>query len=196
MFWPRREAATAVAEPTPKPPVGTLRTEADVGGEEEVARYTALCAALKVTGGALRMMELRRFLAKSGIPEYSDEQVHAHLIRLAKAQQKKQGGGPVEINWHPLRQQDREIIDDLRWIAWGELAPKITLGQNPHIYHELVPESVLETVRKISDVFPDASFYVTDIADVSDPFLAVTFRDQTLLVVEFWAEPGFRPVSK
>lgn len=61
------------------------------------------------------------------------------------------------------------------------------------VYRKLVPGSVLQTVATIRESFPDAKFFVSDIEQVKDPFLLVTFRDTKAVIVDFWDEPGFRP---
>lgn len=168
------------AAPTPSIPVSNViqkprpRLVAKSGDREEIQNYVVLCQKIGAETPAVKMLRLKNFLAERGIPEYDIKEVRAYLDKLLIPGQ--------TVFWMPLR-----TVDDGEKCIW--------LTKNKMIYPHLVPSSVLETVSTILEVFPDAQFFVSYIATNPDPFLIVTYEGQTPVVVDFWDEPGFRPVK-
>ena len=59
-----------------------------------------------------------------------------------------------------------------------------------------IPIPVMLTIDRIESLYPSARFYISDIRDVKDPFLAVTVDGaDTLFVIERWDDPNFRSGS-
>ena len=140
------------------------------------------------------MFQLKHFLADRGIPEYNPLEVHKYLNQIVSLQNQES----LCYSWFCLRKTDKKRLDKnkkrfgtFNWFHDGKHAH----WRIPEIYDELVPSSVLETVSTIVEEFPDALFFVSKIQHVKDPFLAVTFSGETLVVIDFWSEPGFRPIS-
>ena len=182
-MWFGRKKASAVLE-APVPPVRLTPRAVKVGGDaEEITAYANLCQRIRAETPAVQMLRLQHFLAEQGILAYDSIEVRQHLSKLC--------GETKRYNWHPLREEDGGV--SFRWY-WGDERCASSSSPSIHLYGEVVPSSVLETVEKIVEKFPDAKFFVSAISDVKDPFLGVTFPGQVLIIVEVWDEPGFRPV--
>lgn len=189
-----KKGAAVIETPTPQRPAKQeLRpVESDV-----LEEYLALCKEIGAETPAVRMLQLQQFLAERSIPVYNGPQVHAYLIQLAKTQAKKTGQAQT-IFWYPLRKDDTGNQHPL-WFAWNDVGDNVSikyLETMETIYYKLVPASALRTVQTILQEFPDAKFFVSDISTAQDPFLAVTIPGQTLTIIDFWDEPGFRPITK
>lgn len=187
MFGFRKAAAVAEAPVQPPIPEDTRpkpRVIKPVGEAEEVRGYVALCQKICAETPAVRMLQLRQFLAERGIPEYDNRHVDAYLLGVVY-QREKSTHGYLKYFWHPLREEDKDTSFHWFWDA--------KCDSSRTVYHQLVPGSVLQTVATILEAFPDAKFFVSDIAAVRDPFLLVTFPDVSPVIVDFWSEPGFRP---
>lgn len=151
---------------------------------EEILAYDSLCKKIGVNAPYVRLLLLEYFFADRGIPVYDNNEVHQHLVSLGRS------SGRQHL-WKPLRKSDMCCNQNFIWWFDEDHSKSCDSG----IYKHLVPGSVLETVSTILDTFPDANFLVSEIVKVSDPFLAVTFPGQRLIIVDFWNEPGFRPTT-
>lgn len=201
MFVFGSKKGTAIMEAPPPEPTPPQRPQPRkvraVGTKKELEDYFALCKDISAETPAVRMLQLRQFLAERGIPEYDGWQVHLHLIHQAKMQRKATGQNQT-IFWYPLRKDDTGDQHPL-WFAWDNVGDGVSIKYmetKDTIYYKLVPASALETVKMILQGFPDAKFFVSDIAELQDPFLAVNIPGQKLLIVDFWDEPGFRPITR
>ena len=194
MLWFRKSEAPAT-QAVVEMPRSHKRAVSSIGSADEIEGYVALCEEIKAVTPAVRMLQLRHFLAERGIPEYDASEVDAYLFAIAAAARKLAGDWDLwNISWCPLREEDKGVC--FRWVRERGIEQGVRVQRETDLYHRLVPASVLSTVQTISKEFPDAKFFVSEISRVADPFLAVTFPGQTLLIVDFWAEPGFRPVTK
>lgn len=169
-------------EEAPPPRPSARRPPAD--RMQDIMDYTQLCKKVGAKPRELRSLTLRQFLADNGMPEYDPRQVADWLNHLAQ-----EAGPHVLYHWKPLREKDLKM-PDIRWWwhndNYGERA-KTSSKQ----YDGLVPSTVLLTVQKIAKAFPDACFFVSEVED-PDPFLAVGFPNQLLVIVDWWAEQGFK----
>ena len=195
MFGFGKKSTTVIKAPAPAVPERPRRQKIRYEEPDEVESYVTLCKEIGAETPAVRMLQLRQFLAERGIPEYNGHQVHQYLLHLAKTQV-EETGLVQRIFWYPLRKDDLGDQHPL-WYAWGDVAGMAVFiqYQSNTLYHKLVPASALGTVQTILKAFPDAKFFVSDIAQVADPFLAVTIPGQALMIVDFWDEPGFRPIT-
>lgn len=198
-FGSRKGNATVIEAPTPEPAVQRPQRQkiSPMGTHEELEGYAALCKEIGAETPAVRLLQLQQFLAERGIPEYDGWQVHQYLIHQAKMRKKATGQNQT-IFWYPLRKDDTGDQHPL-WFAWNDVGNGVSIEYLPvkdTIYYKLVPGSVLETARTVHHAFPDAKFFVSDIAKLQDPFLAVNIPGQELLIIDFWDEPGFRPITK
>lgn len=157
---------------------------------EEVASYIRLCQKSGSETPAVKMLRLRHFLADRGIPEYNLREVLGYLESLWRREVEKEHEDIIRISWLPLREVDKDIA--FRSYRDFRYCPS---ESSDWLYPELVPSSVMETVGRIAEEFPDAKFFVSSIGTHPDPFMAVTFPGQPLVIVDFWNEPGFRPTK-
>lgn len=155
---------------------------------DELTTYQAAARKAQFRPAELVHNELLACLATQGIPEYPGDKVHQYL----KAQAKDLGKTYV---WVPLRASDRE-----RWRAnaggvWTHRdASREMFGSvqaNGH-YQKIVPEPVLALVAQVEQYVPEATFYVSDIVDFKDPFLAVGVGQFPMAIIAVWDEPGFK----
>lgn len=153
------------------------------GCDEE---YRALARELGVGTIEMQNGELEQFLADNFIEVYPLEKVVAYMDALCKKQDEQRGGwGRTTWDWYPLRDVD---VDPL---------PLRELGNAKNTrYAKPVPMPVLQTVKRIADVFKDSvRFCVTD-CEVKDPFLLVGIKTPggvfKIHVIERWDEPSFR----
>lgn len=193
MFWRKKrqvESSVAVLEEQVRPKwTKIVRLEPHPKGEVE--EYAALCqTVLGEIPNAAKMLLLRQFLAERGLPVYDSRLVHEYLMQKAKDEQGSEPGERA-VYWQPLRKKDR--LKSFAW-WWGydhKYGRRCEISRE--VYNKLVPSSALETVKVISSEFPDAKFFVSNIREVLDPFLLVTYPLVEPAVVDFWDEPGFKP---
>lgn len=138
--------------------------------------------------------KLEIFLTEENIPIYDSGKVHRHLINLG-----------IKLNksyvWCPLRERDFDSDCAFQHLSFVYLGSVLN-GYNHYfgvvikdVYTKPIPASVLFTVKKINDAFPEARFFVSDFVTIpkADPFLAVTVPRGLFCIVDFWHEPGFKP---
>lgn len=166
-----------------------------MGEASAISEYVEACKAVDALTPAVRMLQLRHFLAERKMKEYDAEEVHKYLCDLACKRQEEVGANRINIEWMPLRKVDRKTNID--WVQLGEAvrSSSVYCIQSRDIYPKVVPRSVITTVATISKEFPDARFFVSDIKNVQDPFLGVGFPGQVLAIIEVWSEPGFMPTK-
>ncbi len=166
----------AVKEPKPK------KVKADSGLSKE---YRTLARKLEISSPVYNLEALRAFLREANILIYDYEEVIKYLAKKATETRFQ------FVVWVPLRKRD--VGKGNGRMPFGQYHGRV---ENGTIYRHAVPISVLQTVERISDEFPEAGFFVSDYSAVKpDPFLAVGFRGVDILVVDFWAEPGFKPTK-
>lgn len=170
--------AATIEKPQPVAPSGQ-KVKAE--SKEMVESYKTLAQKLGFNPLQLKNEEFKLFLKENNIPIYDYNHVLKYLNELVD-----QSGSRKSIVWSPLRQKERDAI------LKSETRP-INDRLNSNIYQQIVPLSVLQTIEKINDAFPDAQFFVSEITNIPDPFLAVGFAGLPLTIVDFWAEPGFKP---
>lgn len=186
-----KEAKTYMFKPIISKPIPALVNVSDC----DDAEYIELAQSIGLESPAFRLHQLTKLLAEKNIPIYNYEQVVRFLG------DKISSGYMV---WAPLRKQDIDAncvqklyVNDAHGYILGKHQQfDFDIGYNLP-YNKAVPISVLQTVKTINDNFPDARFFVSELAhlNVPDPFLAVGFDGTELLVVDFWDEPGFKPIG-
>jgi len=110
--------------------------------------------------------KLRQFLAENGICVYDEKRVHRYMDSITPSYK--------TWGWHRLEHREDEASSN-------------------GCYTKPIPLPVLMTVAKIREAFPEARFWVTDIAEIpkGDPFLSVGVGEERF-IIERWDEPGFR----
>jgi hypothetical protein len=89
----------------------------------------------------------------------------------------------TDWNWHPIKSSNG---------FWSGRPNHVSAD----VYNKPIPMPVMLTIDRIESLYPSARFYVSDIRDVKDPFLAVTVDGaDTFFVIERWDEPSFRSGS-
>lgn len=175
--------ATAVAElPIPESaPIEITDTD------RPDAEYRARARRLGVKTPALLEVEMEEAIKAENLPIYNYDRVTAYLKNLCD----RQNAGKTrklfsmepwaEWRWLPLR--ERDFLQDI-------VQPK---GMGARVYKQRVPDVVLEVIETLQNRLPEAKFFVSEIVQVADPFLAVTVEgSEKLWVVQRWNEPAFR----
>ena len=124
---------------------------------------------------ALRIAEFRLFLAEESIFIYNTEHVMRFLHSIMPE--------GMRLEWKALRA--------------GDVVPRFSASsfmtgiyESPR-YTKPVPLNALKLVKRISDKFPDAKFYVSDwVEHRPDPFLQVEYGGKAFIVYH-WDEPKF-----
>lgn len=95
-------------------------------------------------------------------------------------------------HWYPLRCQDSNFL-----LMKGRVSMVDSTNGTPRqsLYSKPVPLPVLQTMDRLDALMPEElCFFVSDIVDEPDPFLAVAERENLyeFYIIERWDEPGFR----
>jgi hypothetical protein len=145
--------------------------------------YAACCERLGFAPGDLANVRLKEFLFDSGIALYDNVQVRDYLRGETLS-------STDSIGWVPLREKDSPQKYVYKFRREGD---PVFVGDGLTFYYQkLIPERVLIIVEQITNRFPDARFFVSEIQHNPDPFLGVSVdRNRTLHVVAVWDEPGF-----
>jgi hypothetical protein len=148
------------------------------------ATYLALAAKLHVGNAAILEAKLERVLHAEMIPVYEYAKVTAYLDHLVAKRNYEEVNvkGPwfrSEWSWFSLRKGEHKGIREAKVVK--------------PVYQGAIPLPVLMTIDKIQSQLPEARFFISQVKEVPDPFLAVSVPgSEKLWVVERWDEPGFR----
>jgi hypothetical protein len=115
-----------------------------------------------------------------GVYEYEVVTRYLDLQTERRNTNKKYRWESVAWHWHPVKS-----YSDFRWHGSNHVSREI--------YNKPIPMAVMVTMARIEALFPETRFYVSDLQDMKDPFLAVSVEgSDTFFVIERWDEPGFR----
>jgi uncharacterized integral membrane protein len=153
---------------------------------------------------------------KAGVRPFTSESVESYQQAMIDQEVTSLGGILVAVMTAMLSVAlavTLSAVFDLAWwwVMWpaivGILAALVTiggLGMNNEIrrrgwtrtslrrYAKPVPEFALQTALDIREQCPYAKFYVVELEETPDPFLAVTVEGaEGLVYVEVWNEPAF-----
>ena len=150
--------------------------------EEPDQEYIELSKRLGINKIPLQLIELARVVREVCIGVYEYEAVTWYLDRQVE-RTKKNRYDHIDWYWHPVKSSNA-----------------IWFGRPSHVsadvYNKPIPMPVMLTIARIESLYPAARFYVSDIREVKDPFLAVTVEGaDTFFVIERWDEPSFRSGS-
>ena len=154
------------------------------GGDEPDADYVSLSKQLDVNAIPLQFAELGCAIREVCIGIYAYEAVIRYLDRVVE-EKRNHRWDSLDWYWRPV---------NAAAAGYRAHAPKHV---SPDVYDKPIPLPVMLTIQRIKSRFPAAKFFVSDIREVSDPFLAVTVEgSDSFFVVERWDEPGFRSGSR
>ena len=146
------------------------------------AAYIEASQRLRINTIPLALAELEQVLREETLGVYDYAKVAAYLdeqCRQLNEQRKPGVFRSYEWRWHPIREY---------WSVYGWLP-----NQSNEVYNKPIPPEIFPTIERILSRDSEALFYVSDIRDFQDPFLAVTVKGADKLhVIERWDEPRFR----
>ena len=146
------------------------------------AAYREISQRLGINTIPLALVELEEVLRRKTLGVYDYSKVVAYLDEQCRRLDEERKPGlfrSYEWRWHPIR----EYPGVYSWLP----------TQSNQVYNKPIPPEVLPTIESILRCYPEALFYVSDIRDFRDPFLAVTVQGADKLhVIERWEEPRFR----
>lgn len=194
--WDKRQSVSVVEpqivrpveRPTPVPVTSALPDE------NELRAYVRTAQAIGFEPASLLEARLLMFFREQGIGRIEYEAMSRYL--MAEANKRTQ-----VWFWRPLREKDQP--KGWQWgTSWDGGYKNDWYRAEKWVcrpYHQAVPLRVLAQVEKISEAFPSALFFVTDMADRNelrlsnrpDPFICVTALDVPRIVFDVWDEPGF-----
>jgi hypothetical protein len=161
-----------------------------------VDAHDAVSARLGIFCPAREELKFKNFLLENEISLFDYVSVHRYMNRQAKTQGKLWG-------WVPLREQDDgdgncdSRRQDDRYIQAFDLTASDSSHANSwlirsgEIYSKLVPTKILLDVEKIQWAFPTSRFFVSEVKNFPDPFMAVILPRIGIYVIGVWDEPGF-----
>jgi hypothetical protein len=160
----------------PQPVPATLAVE------EPDQEYIELSKRLGINKIPLQLIELARVIREVCIGVYEYDAVTRYLDGQVERKRKNRFDY-TDWNWHPIKSSNGF------WSGWPNHV-------SADVYNKPIPMPVMLTIDRIESLYPSARFYVSDIRDVKDPFLAVTVDGaDTFFVIERWDEPSFRSGS-
>lgn len=193
MFSMFRKSAATTVEPEETPVMVPARVAIEPSMDDAArAEYIEKAKVLGIYNGALKREMLLALLCENGLRVYPYDKVELYLDMMFG----RPCGCPPDAlghyrecstwGWHPLREKDDGQLVSGHSSANG----RIQRG----VYQQAVPLPVLLTVEKIVEAVPDVYFYVSGriVPQTDDPFLAVSARGMSMLVIERWDEPSFR----
>lgn len=121
-------------------------------------RYMAICRKVGYRPTEACRAEVMVWCFKNNVPLYDEDQVYKYLGRLA-VREKARTGNHHHVTWASIRH-----------------------------YHETIPTSVIDTIGRVIDYWPEATFEVGHVS--TDPFLRVAINGQ-YFIIGAWEEPGF-----
>ena len=146
------------------------------------AAYIEVSQRLRINAVPLALAELEQVLREETLGIYDYVKVAAYLdeqCRQLNETRKPRLFRLYEWHWHPTRDYSHVYS----WLP----------NQSSEIYNKPIPQEIFPTIERILSRYPKALFYVSDIRDFRDPFLAVTVKGADKLhVIERWKEPRFR----
>ncbi len=151
--------------------------------DQPSAEYIELSQQLGVNRIPIQLCQLAQIVREETMGTYPYDSVVQYLDKQAAA----------------LSQSTRERWRTFRW-CWRPVKEygHIFHGRDDghfscEVYDKPIPAEVLPTIARIVARMPAAEFFVSDIEEFKDPFLAVTIPgSDTLFVIERWEEPSFR----
>jgi hypothetical protein len=149
--------------------------------EQPSADYRALSQQLGVNTIPLRLCELAQIVREETLGIYPYPSVASYLDQqvAALSQGKANRWKTYEWHWRPVKQYSSYRHGSHHF--------------SPEVYNKPIPPEVLPTLARLVKRMPEAEFYVSDVEQFQDPFLAVTVPgSDTLFVIERWDEPSFR----
>jgi hypothetical protein len=152
--------------------------------EQPSADYVALSKQLGVNTIPLRLCELAQIVREETLGIYPYQDVASYLDQQAAAlsQGKVNRWKTYEWRWRPVKSYSSSS-----YYRHG------SSSFSSEVYDKPIPREVLPTIARIVKRMPEAEFYVSDVEQFQDPFLAVTVPgSDTLFVIERWDEPSFR----
>ena len=139
--------------------------------------YRRAAAEIGFENAALRVAEFRLFLAEESIFVYNTDHVMRFLFSIMPE--------GMRLEWKALRAADVTTMTRMSSMLGGSFEASTSRYTKP------VPIDALKLVKRISDRFPDAKFYVSDwVEHRPDPFLQVGYGGSTFIVYH-WDEPKF-----
>ena len=150
--------------------------------EQPSADYIALSRQLGVNTIPLRLCELAQIVREETLGIYSYQQVASYLDQqvAALSQGKSNRWRTYEWRWRPVK-------------PYSSYYRRGSDHISTEVYNKPIPPEVLPTIARLVKRMPDVEFYVSDVEQFQDPFLAVTVPgSDTLFVIERWDEPSFR----
>ena len=149
--------------------------------EQPSAEYVALSQKLGVNTIPLRLCELAQIVREETLGIYPYPSVASYLDQqVAALSQGKANRWKIhEWHWRPVKP----------YASYRHGADHFSA----EVYDKPIPPAVLPTIARLVKRMPDVEFYVSDVDQFRDPFLAVTVPgSHTLFVIERWDEPSFR----
>lgn len=186
--WPRSFTLSLERVESPAPHQLPIPEKHAVAVQEQPdSDYLRLVEKLGIRSAAILTVKLEAILADEFIPVFDYEKVEQYLnnecLKRAQAQALAQAQDRLSYTswcWKPVRAEDRKGTSGM---------PRVTR----QLYQQAIPGEVLLTMERIAAKLPEAKFFVSEIVDVADPFLAVTVKGANKLwVIERWDEPSFR----
>jgi hypothetical protein len=175
-----------IPQPEPESLPAPLPSAIAVQDDAPDADYQALADKLGIRSAALLESKLEAILAEEMIPVYEYAKVEAYLDNLVAKRNYELGRESQSIwgrramwSWYSLRKGEH------KGIRHGKVVK--------YVYQQAIEKPVLLAIDLIQSRLPEARFFVSQIEEVADPFLAVTVPGSAkLYVIERWNEPGFR----
>ena len=164
--------------PDPQPVLFRIPLATEIPG----VAYIRASQRLQINEIPLALAELEQVLREETLGVYDYTKVAAYLDEQCRQLNEKRKPGlfrSYEWRWHPIR----EYCCVYGWLP----------NQSNEVYNKPIPPEIFPTIERILNRCPEALFYVSDIRDFQDPFLAVTVKGADKMhVVERWNEPSFR----
>jgi hypothetical protein len=164
--------------PGPQPVLSRIPLATEIPG----VAYIRASQQLQINEIPLALAELEQVLREETLGIYDYAKVAAYLDEQCRQLEEKRKPGEFhsyEWRWHPIREY---------WSVYSWL-PK----QSNEVYNKPIPPEAFPTIERILSHYPEALFYVSDIRNFQDPFLAVTVKGADKMhVIERWDEPSFR----
>ena len=146
------------------------------------AAYIEVSQRLRINTIPLALAELEQVLREETLGIYHYSKVEAYLDEQCRRLDEKRGPGVFRSyawHWHPIR----DYLNVYSWLP----------SQSSEVYNKPIPPEIFPTMERILSRYSKALFYVSDIRDFPDPFLAATVKGADKLhVIERWKEPSFR----
>lgn len=151
--------------------------------EEPDQEYIELSKRLGINTIPLQLVDLARLIRQVCIGIYEYDAVVRYLDGQVERMRKTRFDH-TDWNWHPIKPCHH---------FWSGRPDHVSAD----VYNKPIPMPVMLTIAQIESLYPAARFYVSDLRDVKDPFLAATVDgSDTFFVIERWDEPTFRSGSR